>query len=173
MSLDSMTKENKLSTKVVFKYRYCKRMSLNIFFIVKAGWGDWAGPGNMMVSNRIQKIRDYKISQIEKEEEAKKQTRMDKAMPNVVISERRIKTAGKYVLEKVPHPFTSREEYESSLQMPLGEEWNAANVYRANTKPELIVRSGRIIEPLKLPKGTKRSAEKTEIVNPKKVKRIK
>eukprot|EP01035_Chromulina_nebulosa_P018098 gene18098-23749_t len=58
---------------------------------VKAGWGDWAGPGNI-------------------------------------------------------------EEYERSLQMPIGEEWNSSRVVKDFTKPSIITRPGRVIEPIKLPK---------------------
>jgi hypothetical protein len=39
---------------------------------------------------------------------------------NVLISEKRIKTAAKYKIADIPHPFTTREEYERSLQMPIG-----------------------------------------------------
>ena len=34
------------------------------------------------------------------------------------------------------------------------EEWNASHVVRKNTKPEVMLRAGRIIEPIKLPKQT-------------------
>ena len=93
--------------------------------------------------------------------------RRDSALANVVISDRRIKTAAKFKIADIPHPFTSREEYERSLQMPLGgisfyvllclftivvEEWNASNVVRKNTKPEIMTRAGRAIDPIKLPK---------------------
>ena len=38
-------------------------------------------------------------------------------------------------------------------------EWNASHVVRSNTKPEILTRAGRIIEPVKLDK--KRSAPDT------------
>ena len=44
----------------------------------------------------------------------------DKKLMRVMISERRIKTASKYKIDHIPHPFRTREEYEKSLQMPLG-----------------------------------------------------
>ena len=80
-------------------------------------------------------------------------------MPNVVLSDRRVKTAGKYKITGVPHPFTSREEYEQSLRMPVGEEWNASHVVRANTKPEIMLRAGRVVEPLKLSKRVNKDAK--------------
>ena len=75
------------------------------------------------------------------------------------LSDRRVKTAGKYKITGVPHPFTSREEYEQSLRMPVGEEWNASHVVRANTKPEIMLRAGRVVEPLKLSKRVNKDAK--------------
>jgi U3 small nucleolar RNA-associated protein 14 len=88
------------------------------------------------------------------EEESTKQRAMrkDGKIMNVVISDRRVKTAAKYKISDIPHPFTSREEYERSIQMPLGEEWNASHIVRKNTKPEVMTRAGRIIAPITLPK---------------------
>ena len=88
--------------------------------IVKAGWGDWAGPGAMIVSDKIKKIRDGKLKLVTAEEDKLKSSRNDRKMANVMLSEKRIKTAAKYVLESIPHPFTSRAEYERSMQMPIG-----------------------------------------------------
>ena len=44
-------------------------------------------------------------------------------MPNVMICDRRVKSDAKYKISTVPHPFTSREQYERSLQMPLGRKY--------------------------------------------------
>jgi U3 small nucleolar RNA-associated protein 14 len=88
---------------------------------VKAGWGDWAVPGAPMgVSNRTLQKRDKLLSQLEKEAEEKKAQRKDNKFSSVMFSERRIKTGAKYKLTEVPHPFTSMEEYQRSIQMPLG-----------------------------------------------------
>ena len=135
---------------------------LQIVKDVKAGWGDWAGPGASMVSDKILKTRDRLMRAAEGEAEAKRQKRQDTKKPNVVISDRRIKTAAKYKLGEVPHPFTSREEYERSLAMPMGSEFNATHVVKTYTKPEVLLRAGRIIEPIKLPKQ-RAQAEMTTI----------
>lgn len=92
-----------------------------MFTIVKAGWGDWAGPGETrMVSKKIQDKRDKLITKIQTESEAKRLDRKDSKRMNVMISERRVKTASKYKIADIPHPYTSWEEYDRSLQMPLG-----------------------------------------------------
>jgi len=120
---------------------------------VKAGWGDWAGPGeNNMISQKILNVRDRKMKMVEDEADLKKKGRKDTKMANVLLSDRRIKTAAKFKIAEIPHPFTTREEYEQSLKMPIGEEWNASHVVRSNTKPEIFMRAGRVVEPIKLGK---------------------
>lgn len=87
---------------------------------MKAGWGDWAGPGGMEVSKKILDKRNRLIMQVQKENETKRLDRKDAKHANVMISERRITNAAKYKISEVPYPFKTREEYERSLQMPLG-----------------------------------------------------
>jgi U3 small nucleolar RNA-associated protein 14 len=87
---------------------------------VKAGWGDWCGPGKTQVSDKILRKRNQKLQEIETENELKRKERKDAKKANVIISERRIKGFSKYKINEIPFPFTSREEYERSLQLPLG-----------------------------------------------------
>eukprot|EP00605_Chrysophyceae_sp_TOSAG23-4_P000545 GSChrysophyteH1.ASY1.ANO1.614.1 assembled CDS len=121
---------------------------------VKAGWGDWAGPGpnGTQVSAKILNKRDKLMKAAEEEAEQKRKGRKDTKMANVMLSDRRIKTAAKFKVADIPHPFTSRAEYEKSLTMPVGEEWNASHVVRQNTKPDIFMRAGRVVEPIKLAK---------------------
>jgi U3 small nucleolar RNA-associated protein 14 len=55
----------------------------------------------------------------------KRAMRQDGKIFNVMISDKRVKTAAKYKIDEVPHPFTTREEYERSMQMPVGGKINA------------------------------------------------
>lgn len=87
---------------------------------MKPGWGDWAGPGEAGVSQKILNKRDKLLNKAAEESDQKRSTRKDIKMFNVMLSERRVKTAAKYKVGSVPHPFTTREEYERSIQMPLG-----------------------------------------------------
>jgi U3 small nucleolar RNA-associated protein 14 len=135
---------------------------------VKAGWGDWAGPGAMEVSQKIMKRRDKMMIQIQKENELQRMERKDYNKQQVILSERRSKAAAKYKVTDIPYPFTSREEYERSLQMPLGEEWNAMHVVGKLTEPELKTRAGRIIEPIALPKGKQRTQDEKSNSKPNK-----
>lgn len=86
----------------------------------KAGWGDWAGPGMTGVSAKVVKKRQILLKDMEDQTSRLRAGRTDSRLANVILSERRIKTASKFKISDIPHPFTSREEYERSLQMPLG-----------------------------------------------------
>jgi U3 small nucleolar RNA-associated protein 14 len=116
---------------------------------VKAGWNDWAGPGNNGISQKTLAKRDLLIKQMTKEADLKKKGRQDNKMMNVMISDRRIKTASKFKISEVPHPYNSIEEYEMSLLQPIGPDFNSSQVVKKNTNPEVIKRSGRIIEVIK------------------------
>lgn len=107
-----------------------------------------------MVSQKILNTRDRLLTAVNADNKKKIENRKDNAakMMNVMISERRVKTAAKYKIADIPHPFSTREEYERSLQMPIGEDWNASNVVKNNTKPEIKMRAGRIIEPIAKPR---------------------
>ena len=57
--------------------------------------------------------------------------RRDAKLPRVILSERRAKAAVNLKLAHVPHPFTSREQYERAMARPIGREWNTAASVRA------------------------------------------
>lgn len=139
--------------------------------LVKSGWGDWAGPGGMEISPKILNKRDQLLIKIQTENEIKRLERKDANIKNVMISERRVKNTSKYKVSEIPYPFKSRDEYERSLQMPIGgrscnesffvflnilflDEWNASHVVNKLTQPEVKKRSGRIIEPIKFKKSS-------------------
>lgn len=72
------------------------------------------------MSQKILDKRQALLSKVQSENSEKKALRKDSKMMNVLISERRVKTASKYKIADLPHPFTTWEQYERSLQMPLG-----------------------------------------------------
>ncbi len=99
---------------------------MNILFgllnvvIVKPGWGDWAGIGLAGVSDKVIASRKRQLENMEIENDKKRSLRKDGKIFNVMISDRRVKANSKFKIAEVPHPFTTREEYERSIQMPLG-----------------------------------------------------
>ena len=118
------------------------------------GWGSWAGAGIAP-----KKKRKKRMSKQEKQREKAEKTKRAKLIEEqrrrkVIISERANKKSAKYAVSSVPYPFTSREQYERSLQNPLGSEWNTVTVMRANVAADVVTRAGEIINPIKFSKAS-------------------
>ncbi len=63
--------------------------------------------------------------------------RKDSHLAGVIISEKRDKKLAKYQADKVPYPFTSREQYERSLRTTVGPEWNTPSTFSELTRPDV------------------------------------
>ena len=89
--------------------------------------------------------------------EAKKEVpeRSDKNLKHVIINQNVGAKQKEFVVEGVPFPFTSREQYERAMRQPLGREWNSSTSFANLTKPEIKTRRGTIIDPIRLPKKRK------------------
>lgn len=72
------------------------------------------------VSQKIVKKRQRLLRNLDEKKAELKAGRTDSTLANVIVSEKRVRTSAKYRLAEVPHPFTTREEYERSIQMPVG-----------------------------------------------------
>ncbi|KAI8582424.1 hypothetical protein K450DRAFT_227120 [Umbelopsis ramanniana AG] len=108
------------------------------------GWGAWGGKG----------LKDRKNKVVKKAlpgEGVAANKRRDAKLGNVIISEKRIKKAAKYQVTSIPFPFQNREQYERSLRAPLGKEWNTTDSFQKMTKPRVMTKLGRVIDPLKAP----------------------
>jgi U3 small nucleolar RNA-associated protein 14 len=79
-----------------------------------------------------------------------KAVRGDRALPLVLINEKRVKAAARLKVEEVPYPFTSREQYERSLAVPIGKEWNGMRAARGFARPQVVTDAGKAIKPIKL-----------------------
>ena len=112
---------------------------------VVSGWGSWAGDG-APAPKPLHKLPKHLQPPQKKETKRKRE---DAKLPNVIIREKRVKkTANNFMLDKVPYPFTSREEYERAMMGAVGKEWNVTKSVKDLTRPEIQVRSGKIIQPL-------------------------
>ena len=110
-----------------------------------SGWGSWAGQGAPEPTKRR---LPPKLQPPPLKKQTKRQ-RTDAKRPNVIISEKRIKrTADAYMLAEIPYPFSSREEYERSMAGGVGKEWNVSSSVKDLTRPAIITRPGKIIQPL-------------------------
>lgn len=106
------------------------------------GWGDWAGVNKKPKKRKIVKKIDG-VVQSDK--------RRDNNLKNVIINEKVNKKNLKYQSSGVPYPFESREQYERTLRMPIGQEWTSRETHQKLTMPRVIVKQGTVIDPLKAP----------------------
>jgi U3 small nucleolar RNA-associated protein 14 len=112
-----------------------------------SGWGSWAGQGAPAPpKNSSRRKLPPKLQP--PEVPIPKRQRLDAKKPGVIISQKRISKAGKYLLAEIPYPFTSREEYERSMVGGIGREWNVTSSFKAMTRPEVYKRAGKVIQPL-------------------------
>ena len=110
------------------------------------GWGSWVGEG---ISKRELKRAKGKV--LSKQEGIKPENRKDMKLKNVIINQKRVRQNVDYLASTLPFPFTSRAEYERSIRMPIGTEWNVKRTYQENTKPRILVKAGTIVAPMEKP----------------------
>lgn len=106
------------------------------------GWGDWAGGNKKSKKRKVVRKIDGVVQ---------KDKRSDKNLKNVIINEKVNKKNLKYQSSGVPFPFESREQYERSLRMPVGQEWTSRETHQKLTMPRIITKQGTVIDPLKAP----------------------
>ena len=111
------------------------------------GWGSWVGEG---LSKR-ERQRNSKTKNLVRQAGIKANERKDAKLKKVIINEKRAKKNVGYLATQLPFPFTSRAEYERSIRMPIGSEWNAKQTFVENTKPKVMVRPGKVVLPIQKP----------------------
>ena len=128
------------------------------------GWGGWIGAGISQKKSKRQKKqqqqkRQQQASKNDKpgnrfqkkvQDGVKPADRRDAKLPNVILSEKRIKKNAKYLASSLPHPFESKTQYERSLRLPMGPEWTTKESFQGMTKPRVMVKQG-VIQPMAKP----------------------
>jgi len=104
------------------------------------GWGSWGGTGAKKAPPKPFLIK--KVAGIDP------RSREDYGKAHVIISEKRDKKAAKYMVKDLPYPYTSKAQYERSLQTPIGTEWNTRLGFQRGTLPRVVKKPGVVIEPL-------------------------
>lgn len=119
------------------------------------GWGNWTGVG---VAKK-NKHRNASQQQQQQHKGGNKHvaantntTRKPNTPKNVIISARNTATSTsnlpiskksrKYLATDLPHPFETRAQYERSLRVPLGGEWNTVRDREEGVKPRVLVKQG-------------------------------
>ena len=65
-------------------------------------------------------------------------SRTDAGKAHVIISEKRDKKASKYLVKDLPHPYTNKVQFESSLEQPVGAEWNTRTAFQKAILPRVV-----------------------------------
>ena len=112
------------------------------------GWGSWVGTG---LSKRDKKKRAPHANQIQKIEGIRPDKRKDAKLKGVIINQKRNKANGKYLAGELPHMYGTKAEYERSIRMPVGGQWNTSQTYQENVKPRVMVKPGAIVRPMEKP----------------------
>lgn len=108
------------------------------------GWGgSWGGAG---LSGRPKKKFVRKIAGV-----VRAHNRQDAKLANVIINERLTQEQVKLRADKLPFPFETREQYERSLRMPIGQEWSTRMAHQKMVKPRVLVKPNLVIEPIRNP----------------------
>ena len=109
-----------------------------------SGWGSWAGAG----APQPRKPRNLPkhLSAPKKVERPAK--RKDDGISTVIINEKRQKKIAQFQKAEIPYPYKSRQEYEKAIAGNLGHEWNTMNGVKEMTRPSVIVRAGKVIQPI-------------------------
>jgi U3 small nucleolar RNA-associated protein 14 len=112
-----------------------------------AGWGSWTGAGAPPPLRPRKLPKKLEPPKKKKEDESRK--RKDEGKPGVIVNQKRLKKmANNYMLGDVPHPYASRAEYEQAMLGGVGREWNVTSSFKSMTRPEILTRSGKIIQPI-------------------------
>jgi U3 small nucleolar RNA-associated protein 14 len=81
-------------------------------------------------------------------QEAAQPRRKDDGMSTVIINAKRLKKTAKFQLSEIPYPYRSREEYERAISGSIGREWNTIHGAKEMSRPAILVRAGKIIQPI-------------------------
>ena len=113
---------------------------------VVSGWGSWAGAG-APPPKKPRKLPP-KLSAPKSKKDTKAPKRKDDGKSSVIINEKRLKKTSKFQLSEIPYPYKSREEYERAIAGNIGQEWNTIHGTKEMSRPAVLVRAGKIIQPI-------------------------
>ncbi|KAI0640105.1 Utp14 protein-domain-containing protein [Trametes polyzona] len=104
------------------------------------GWGSWGGAGTKKAPPKPHLVK--KLAGVDPA------TRADYKKAHVIISEKRDKKAARYQVKDLPYPYTSKAQFERSMEVPLGTEWNTRLGFQRATLPKVVTKMGTLITPL-------------------------
>ncbi len=121
-----------------------------------SGWGSWTGEGAPLPKPPKKLPKRLEAPQ----KKIAKRQRQDDGKKNVIINAKRIKKTAKFQLENIPHPYTSREQYERAMTGAIGKEWNVSSAVKNMTRADVLTRAGKMIKPVSKTAKAKRNPAK-------------
>ncbi|XP_019516917.1 PREDICTED: U3 small nucleolar RNA-associated protein 14 homolog A-like, partial [Hipposideros armiger] len=118
------------------------------------GWGEWGGVG---LKPSAKKRRRFLIKAPEGP------PRKDKNLPNVIINEKRNIHAAAHQVRVLPYPFTHHQQFERTLQIPIGSTWNTQKAFQKLTTPKVVTKPGHIVKPIKAEDVGYRSSSRSDL----------
>ncbi|XP_007085501.1 U3 small nucleolar RNA-associated protein 14 homolog A isoform X1 [Panthera tigris] len=118
------------------------------------GWGEWGGVG---LKPSAKKRRRFLIKTPEGP------PRKDKNLPNVIINEKRNVHAAAHQVRVLPYPFTHHQQFERTIQTPIGSTWNTQRAFQKLTTPKVVTKPGHIIKPIKAEDVGYRSSSRSDL----------
>ncbi|KAM9269907.1 U3 small nucleolar RNA-associated protein 14 homolog A [Cariama cristata] len=107
--------------------------------LVLPGWGEWGGTG---LKPSAKKRKRFLLKPLPAP------PRKDQHLPHVIMSERRNIHVAAHQVSDLPFPFERHQQFEQSIQMPVGPTWNTQRAFQKLTAPRVITRAGHIIQPI-------------------------
>ncbi|XP_048197559.1 U3 small nucleolar RNA-associated protein 14 homolog A-like [Perognathus longimembris pacificus] len=108
--------------------------------LILPGWGEWSSVG---LRPSAKKRRRFLIKAPEDP------PRKDKNLPNAVISEKHNIQAAAHQVQVLPYPFTHHQQFEQTIQNPVGSMWNTQRAFQKLTAPRVVTKPGHVIKPIK------------------------
>ncbi|XP_007450535.1 PREDICTED: U3 small nucleolar RNA-associated protein 14 homolog A isoform X2 [Lipotes vexillifer] len=118
------------------------------------GWGEWGGVG---LKPSAKKRRRFLIKAPEGP------PRKDKNLPNVILNEKRNIHAVAHQVRMLPYPFTHHQQFERTIQTPIGSTWNTQRSFQKLTMPKVVTKPGHIIKPIKAEDVGYRSSSRSDL----------
>uniref|UniRef100_A0A8D0G862 U3 small nucleolar RNA-associated protein 14 homolog A n=1 Tax=Sphenodon punctatus TaxID=8508 RepID=A0A8D0G862_SPHPU len=107
--------------------------------LVLPGWGEWGGVG---LRPSARKRRRFLIKP------KPGPPRKDGHLPHVILSDQCNVRAIAHQVNTLPLPFSSRQQFERSIQAPLGPTWNTQRAFQRLSAPHILTQPGHIIQPI-------------------------
>lgn len=113
----------------------------------KKGWGSWTGYGVQEQQRDIQRKQKLQQEKEKKIEEIKAR-RKDGKLDNVIVNPKRVKAIKKYLVEKLPHGYDNKEQFNFEVTRQIGREWNPQTLFRNQIKEKVVCTPGEVIRPM-------------------------